>query len=217
MKQLRAVRYTIRIVLLLVVLVVFLSHALVRNAAAGKIFHEVSLVPSGSAGLLLGTSPYFRTGKPNQFFQNRIDAAASLILAEKIEVIVVSGDNQHLSYNEPAYMRNALIERGVSPERIVMDYAGFRTLDSVIRMNAVFGQNSFVIVSQRFQVERALFIAGGHGIDAFGFAAEDAAFTAQTNVRIREFAARVRALMDVYILKTAPRFLGDPVTIEFPQ
>jgi SanA protein len=217
MKYLRAVRYTLRIVLLLFVLVVFLSHAIVRNAAEGRIYTDRFTVPRRPAGLLLGTSPHFRTGAPNQFFQNRIDAAASLVLDDRIQVIVVSGDNQHLSYNEPAYMRAALMERGVPADRIVMDFAGFRTLDSVVRMKEVFGQDDFIIVSQRFQIERALFIAGEHGIHALGFAADDAAFTAQTNVRIREFAARIQALMDVYILKTAPRFLGDPVTIEFPQ
>ncbi len=217
MKRFRSFRYILRIAALFVALLVFFSHAVVHNAAEGKLYSRIGETPYRRAGLLLGTSPYFRTGAPNQFFRNRIEAAAALIAAGRIEVIVVSGDNRHQSYNEPRYMRDALIDRGVPPERIVMDFAGLRTLDSVVRMNRVFLQDRFVIISQEFQVERALFLAAEHDIDAIGFIAADAEGIAQTNVRIREFAARVQAVLDVYILGTSPRHLGDAVPIVFPD
>lgn len=109
-------------------------------------------------------------------------------------------------------MQNALIDRGVPEEKIVLDYAGFRTLDSIVRMHEVFQQSDFVVVSQGFHLERALFIADARGIPAVGYAAADVDGT--IGVRIREYAARVRAVLDVFVLHTEPRFLGDPEPIE---
>ncbi|MEX2443358.1 MAG: ElyC/SanA/YdcF family protein [Alkalispirochaeta sp.] len=210
------VRHLIKYGVLLVLLAVFLSHSLVRGAAEGRVYSEISEVPVSSAALVLGTSRYSRSGTPNRFFVARMDAAADLVEEGRVEVLVVSGDNSHSSYNEPAAMADALRERGVSSDRIVRDYAGFRTLDSVIRMRSVFQQDRFVIVSQRFHVERAIFIAAAHRIDAYAYAADDASGMAQLNVRVREYAARVQAVLDVYVFNTEPRFTGPSLPIEFP-
>jgi SanA protein len=145
-----------------------------------------------------------------------MDAAAQLLEEGRVAILVVSGDNAHRSYNEPAAMMEALEEREVPLDRIVPDYAGFRTLDSVIRMDRVFQQNRFIVVSQRFHVERAIFIATANGIDAYGYAADDATGMAQLSVRVREYAARVQAVLDVYVFGTEPRFIGPVIPIEFP-
>lgn len=110
-------------------------------------------------------------------------------------------------------MRNALVRRGVPEHRIILDYAGFRTLDSIVRMNEVFLQSDFVVVSQPFHLARALFIADARGISAIGYAAADVE-GGTIGVRLREYAARVRAVLDVFVLHTQPRFLGDPEPIE---
>ncbi len=210
------VRHVVKYGCFLLLIVVFLSHSMVRNAAADRIYSDYRELSDHDAVLLLGTSRFSRSGRPNPFFERRVRAAATLIESGRADVVVASGDNSHTNYNEPAQMTDALTERGVPAERIVQDYAGFRTLDSVVRMHEVFGQDNFIIVSQRFHVERALFLADAFGINAVGFAAEDVTGRAYLSVRLREYAARVQAVLDVYVFGTGPRFLGEPVPIELP-
>ena len=209
-------RHLIKYGVVLTLLLVFLAHSFVRDASRGRIYTDPHRVPTADVALVLGTSRYTRSGRTNQFFEARMDAATELIEAGAVRVLIVSGDNASAHYDEPGAMTEALTARGVPAERIVRDDAGLRTLDSVIRTNRVFGQDRIVIVSQRFHVERALFLARSYGIDAYGFVAADAGGVAQVSVRLREYAARVRAVLDVYVLGTEPRVLGDPIPIEFP-
>ena len=211
-------RHVVKYGAILVLLLVFLAHSLVLGSSSDRVFARAEELPPGiSTAVVLGTSPYTRGGRPNRFFSARIDAAARLVRSGTVAVVVVSGDNAHHSYNEPAAMTAALEDRGLEAHQIVQDYAGFRTLDSMVRMREVFGQQRFVVVSQRFHVERAVFVARARGIDAYGYVAADAGGLAQLSVRLREYAARVRAILDVYIFHTAPRFLGDPIPIEVPE
>jgi SanA protein len=173
-----------------------------------KNYIYVSEIPSNDVGLLLGTSKYNRSGKNNPFFYNRIEAASSLYHAGKIKHIIVSGDNALLSYNEPRDMRRALIKEGVPESAITLDFAGFRTFDSVIRSKKVFGQQSITIISQRFHNQRALFIAEYYNINAIGFCAEDAPGSMSYPTYLREFFARFKAVIDLYILNQKPKFLG---------
>lgn len=205
-----------RLTVLLILLTVAFSYAVVRQAAAGRIVEDARDLPNDSVVLLLGTSRYTRTGRENEFFRHRIDAAVEALESGRVRGLVASGDNVDPSYNEPRSMHDALTERGVSPDLVVLDYAGLRTLDSVYRMQTVFGQDRFVIVSQRFHLERALFLAGHRGIEAVGFPADDASGLLNVHIRLREYLARVRVVLDVYLLRTEPSITGDPIPIEFP-
>ena len=111
-------------------------------------------------------------------------------------------------------MMQSLLKAGVPQDRIVADYAGFRTNDSVIRAHKVFMLNKVTIISQEFHNERALFIANHLGIDAIGFNASDP-YSEGSNfkVKLREFFARIKCVIDMYILHTEPTFLGDPIII----
>lgn len=174
--------------------------------------HEIDSIPYNRTGLVLGTSKYLVHGGINGFWTARIDAASDLYHAGKISYIVVSGDNSHRNYNEPRQMRKALIAKGVPQDRIYLDYAGFRTLDSVVRIQRIFRQKNITVISQDFQNERAIFIAQQHGINAIGFNAEsstDNIFTTD----IREFFARIRCVLDLYVWNSKPRFLGDAIRI----
>lgn len=210
-------RHLIKYGILLLLVLIFFAHAVVRNESEGYVYTERRALPQTPVAVVLGTSRYTRGGSPNPFFVARMDAAAELVIDGTVSVVIVSGDNSHASYNEPAAMREALEERGVASARIVEDYAGFRTLDSVVRTARVFGQDRFIVVSQRFHVERAVFVARARSIDAVGYVARDASGLVNTSVRLREYLARVRAMLDVYLLATQPRFLGEPVPIEFPE
>lgn len=129
-----------------------------------------------------------------------------------MEYLVISGDNGRKGYNEPQDMKEALVGRGVPAGAIYLDYAGFRTYDSVVRMEKIFGQESFTVISQEFHNRRAVYIAQALGLDAVGYNAADVAAYAGMKTRLREKLARVRMFMDLWTGKT-PKFLGEPVEI----
>jgi len=189
------------------------SAHLVRSAASGRIYRSAQDVPARRVGLVLGCSRTLPDGRYNLFFAYRIDAAVELYEAGKVEYLLVSGDNHVKGYNEPAQMKEALTERGVPEDAIQCDYAGFSTLDSVVRARDVFGQESLTIVSQEFHARRAVFVAQTKYIDAVGYCARDVTGAAGLKTHLREHLARVKAVLDVYVLKTAPRFLGEPIEI----
>lgn len=186
------------------------TYGWVSWSTAQQVHHALPNIPTVRAALLLGTSARTRWGTDNQFFRTRIDAAVALYQSGKVAKIIVSGDNRHVSYNEPREMHRALVKAGVPDSVIVMDFAGFRTFDSVVRAAKVFGQASFVVISQRFHVERAVFIANAKGIDAHGFVADDpSSFWTMVRIQAREVLARGKTVLDCYILGTEPRFLGE--------
>ena len=178
------------------------------------IFDDASKVPGPKVALVLGASKTLRGGYPNLYFTNRINAAKELYDAGKVKAFVVSGDNSRKDYNEPADMRDALIEQGIPENIIYLDYAGFRTLDSVVRMEKIFGQRSFIVVSQKFHNERAIFLAQYYGLEVFGYNAKDVPLSRVSyKTKIREKFARVKVFVDM-IFGKKPKFLGEPVEID---
>jgi len=181
-------------------------------SSRGRLFDDAAAMPVAPVGLVFGTTD--RVGaSENLYFRYRIDAAEELWKAGKISTIIVSGDNRSRYYNEPQKMKRALVRRGIPKERIVCDYAGLRTLDSVIRAKEVFGADPVVFISQRFQNERAIYLAKANDINAIGFNARDVGAHAGTRTRIREVGARVKMWLDVHFLNTRPRHLGDKITL----
>ncbi len=175
------------------------------NSYRRWIYNDIAAVPAYRYGLLLGT------GIGNLYYRHRIAAAAELYRAGKVRHILVSGDNSRREYDETTAMRDDLVRAGVAAEDIHLDFAGFRTLDSVLRAKRVFGLKRFLIISQEFHCERALYIARRHGIDAEGFAAADAGSgTSRRLMWLREIPARLLAVLDVEICRTAPWFAGPP-------
>ena len=179
--------------------------------AADEIHSGAFQAPRHDVAVVLGTARWIAEGRENLYFRHRIDAAADLYLNGRVQKILVSGDNSRESYNEPREMFRALVDAGVRAEDIVMDYAGFRTFDSMVRASQVFGLSRFIVVSQRFHLSRALYIARSKGLEVSGFAAYDP--RSSRNTRVREVGARVKAFLDCQILGTKPRFLGEPIPI----
>ncbi len=194
------------------VIIVISGYNKVTWNAAGSIFDEVDAVPFNRTALILGTSPTLNNGEDNMYFVYRIQAAAELYSAGKVEFFVVSGDNRKESYNEPEAMKNALVASGIPESAVYLDYAGFRTLDSVVRMNTIFGQESFTVISQKFHNERALYLAKVNGLSAVGYNARNVTKFYGIKTRIREYLARVKMFMDIFVGKK-PHFGGEPVTI----
>ncbi len=181
--------------------------------AAPHLYNDADKVPGATVGVLLGTSRYLSGGRENLYFKYRIDAVEELFRKRKISYILVSGDNSEKSYNEPQAMFQALVARGIPKENIELDYAGFRTLDSMVRARKVFGQKRFVVISQKFHNERAVFIARANDIEAVGFNARDVKVNFGFKTRLREVLARGKMILDLYIFNTQPRFLGEKVEI----
>ncbi|MDG3087991.1 ElyC/SanA/YdcF family protein [Vibrio hannami] len=178
-----------------------------------NIYTEIEELPDYDVALVLGTSKYL--GKIlNDYYTNRINAAIKLYKEGKVKAFLMSGDNAHRSYNEPWTMKRDLLKAGVPEEAIHLDYAGFRTLDSIVRSKEIFDADEFIIVTQKFHCERALFIAKHYDIHAVCLAVPGPAQQSGIKVRFREVFARVKALLDLYILETKPKFLGpkEPIT-----
>jgi SanA protein len=185
----------------------------VLRSSAPYIYSSIEALPENDVGLLLGTSPYSRKGNESVLFQHRIDAAAALYKAGKIRHVLASGANPDETYNEPRKMYYALVEAGVPGEAITLDFAGFRTLDSVVRAAEVFRVPSYTIISQRFHLNRAVFIARHEGIDAVAYAPPETRERQKRRLLVREALARVNTILDVVVLRTRPRFLGAPEPI----
>jgi SanA protein len=188
----------------------------IARQALPYLYNDIQKVPPKKAALVLGTSKYMIGGGKNYFYSYRIRAAAELFRTGKVKAIVVSGDNSTKYYNETSKMKKDLIRAGVPGKYITLDPLGVRTLDSVVRAEAIFDLKDYIIVSQKFHLERALFLAKAKGQKVIGFIAKDIpGTTAAYRMKAREYLARVKAFLDVYILYTTPKFDGKKEKVNY--
>jgi SanA protein len=185
------------------------SNIWVVTSTKDKIYFDRKSLPSNDVALVLGTSHKTVAGKPNPFFEKRIETAHELFVEGKVKHFIVSGDNRSIYYNEPLRMQMALIKKGVPSSAITLDYAGLRTLDSIIRCKEIFGQDKITVITQSFHSYRAVFISNYYDINAVAMVAAEPDFDETPGVRIREYFARSKAIMDLYLLGTTPRFMGQ--------
>lgn len=200
--------------LLLAAGIIFIAWAnySIRKESSAFVSYKISEVPETKVALLLGTGKTLSNGMPNAYFYNRIQAAIDLYKSGKIKYIIVSGDNSTKDYNEPEDMQLTLMKYGIPKDRIVMDHAGFRTLDSVIRAKDIFGQNKLVIISQKFHNERAVFLARKNGMEAFGYNANDVNKYAGLKTNLREYLAKTKVYWDL-LFGVQPKFGGEKILI----
>jgi len=198
------------IVILAGATVLLCADAVCRSAASGKIFRTTESVPTNEVALVLGTGKLTARGNPNLHFTQRIEAAVKLFNSGKVRHLIVSGDNSVATYEEPTDMRDALVAAGVPTNAITCDYAGFRTLDSVVRAKTVFSLTNFTIITEEFHCPRAIWIAQRHGMKVVAFAAPDLSVRWSARVKIREALARTWCAVDLYVLNRQPKFSGPP-------
>jgi SanA protein len=189
------------------------TNFVVLRAGRGRTFFKIDEVPARDVAIVLGTSAKLRGGWKNPFFESRMNAAAELWRAHKVRHFVLSGDNSHRDYNEPSTMRRALVSRGVPASAVTLDYAGFRTLDTMARAQKVFGQRSVILVTDDFHLPRSLYLADAYGLEAVGFGGQPVPFRWSAKTRTREIVSRVKAWLDVWVLHTKPKFFGPPVAV----
>ena len=213
MKLTRAFRRRLRrgliwVAALALVLVALINNWVVNNSEA-YVYSNWSLLPDNEVGLVLGTSPFPRSGKPNPQFYGRIEAAVQLYQLGKIKKIIVSGANPDSTYNEPRQMWRELTKAGIPSQAITMDFAGVRTFDSISRAKAVFNLEQMTVITQEYHAYRAVFIAKKLNIRVAGYAATSDNIGMFSRTYIREVFARVKAVLDLYVLSTEPKFLGS--------
>lgn len=184
----------------------FAVNAWVLFIGSRGIISEPERLPKQAKGLVLGTSPRSARGAaPNPFFEGRMDTTARLFHAGVLEHVLVSGDNRVPNYNEPAAMREALLQRGVPDSAISMDSAGIRTLDSIVRAQKTFHlESNLIIITDDFHLPRAMFLAAETGLTALGAASEHVPWRRSYRTRLREWLSRGRACLDIYFWKTQP-------------
>jgi len=194
------------------VIAIIICEKIITNNSRGKLYTEINSIPFNKVGLLLGTSKYLKGGGLNPYYVFRIEATVKLIKGVKIKYVIISGDNGTKEYNEPKMMRNDLIKSGIDSACIFLDYAGFRTFDSMVRLQEIFGQKSVTVISQQFHNERAIYTANRLGISAIGFNATDLTNSQGFKVQFREKFARVKVFLD-FIFGNHPKYLGSRIAI----
>jgi SanA protein len=203
------------ILFILLAIAISWSNYYITKSTRSQLYSEIEKIPQNDVAILLGASKSLKNGYDNLFFKYRIEAAVELFKAGKIKHIIVSGDNHKKEYDEATDMRDALIAEGVPDSCITLDYAGFRTLDSMVRCLKIFGQKNVTIISQEFHNQRAVFIANYYGMNVVGFNAKDVPDSFSLKVRIREYFAKFKAVLDLHLFHTQPKFLGkaEPIKI----
>ena len=192
---------------------IFGANKIIETSVSKRVYNSTNNIPYNKVGLLLGTSKFLQNGQLNLYYKYRINAAVSLFQSGKIDFILVSGDNSTKYYDEPSTIKKDLIKMGIPAKRIYLDYAGFRTLDSVIRCKEIFGQKSITIISQQFHNERAIYIAKQKDINAVGYNAQDVSIRYGLKTQLREKLARVKMIIDL-VFNKKPKFLGEKIEIK---
>lgn len=216
-------KYTVRSLLLggadaVLLVVILLAFADFRvGAMSVHCFNELEELPEKKLAVVLGTAKYRVAGGVNLYYRYRLDAASKLYHSGKVEFLLVSGDNSVREYDEPTTIKRDLVKLGVPEERIFLDYAGFRTFDSMVRCKEVFGEEDIIVVSQPFHNERAVYIARHKGMEAIGFNARDVDQFYGLKTMLREKLARIKMLLDLHVLNTQPKFLGNQIEIKLPD
>lgn len=200
------------LIFLSIILILFIIDKIISFKSENYIYNQTQNIPYNRVGLLLGTSKKLNNGWNNLYFSYRIQAAKQLYDAGKVHIFVVSGDNSRKEYNEAQDMKDDLIALGIPSDSIYLDFAGFRTLDSVVRMKEIFGQNKFTIISQKFHNERAILIARHYNLDVVGFNAKDVNSYYGFKTMAREKLARVKVFLD-FLTGKKPKYLGDKIQI----
>ncbi len=196
------IKFLIRLIFGIViaaVLFAIFSNILIISQTKSKIYHDITEVPIREYALVLGTSKRTVKGESNSFFDNRITAASELYKQGRVKKLLLSGDNRTKYYNEPNDMRKALLSKGVPESAILLDTAGFRTIESVYRCATVYNQKDVVIITQEFHAFRALYISQYYDMNAIAYLAEEVPVYSAAKVNIREFFARPKAIFDLYL------------------
>ncbi|MHB0868268.1 MAG: SanA/YdcF family protein [Chloroflexota bacterium] len=209
----RRLLLSVALVGLLVGMAAFLPALWVYLTGQQGVYDDAGALPPMPVAMVFGAG-LNRDGSPSWMLADRVDAAVELYRAGKVHRILMTGDNSSVGYNEVAAMKRRAVEQGVPPELVNLDYAGFRTYDSCYRARHVFGVDQAILVTQRYHLPRAIYLARSFGIQSMGLAAGRDYYPRQEYYDVREAIAMAVTWYEVNLLRPSPRYLGDPVDLE---
>jgi len=188
--------------------IIFFNNYAIKEGAKNLMYSKVSNVPHRKIAVLLGVEKKFKNGKINHFYINRIDATVNLFKAKKIDIIIVSRNQGNVVDD----VKEDLMKQGIPENVIILDYAGLRTYDTMYRMYKVYGQKDFLVISQRKQNERAIYIAKKNGLNAIAFNASEYSGYNSFRLNIIEKYERTRLFFE-FLVQKKPIFKGEKVVI----
>jgi SanA protein len=205
----------ILLIVLVGLLVLILSRLVTGLYARGRVY-SMAEVPGRRVAIVFGAG-LWRDGTATPVLYDRVQAAAGLYRAGKVEKLLMSGDNRFIDYNEPAVMREVALSLGVPEQAIVLDYAGRSTYDTCYRARAIFQLDQTILVTQAFHLPRAIYLCNHLGVSSIGVEADGRVYrkSAVLYWNLRELVATVNALWEVHVSHPVP-VLGDPLPI-FPE
>jgi SanA protein len=208
-KQLSGLFQKLIILCLMIMFSVIAINVWIFQSAKSYVFTNPDDLPVNDIGLVLAARVRIRGGRISPYFVGRNEAAAKLYHAGKVKKLLLSGESRANGYNEPAEMKASLLKLGVPESAMTLDSSCKRTLDSIVRAREVFGLNRLTIITDDFHTSRALFLSRYYGIDAVAFSSARIPLETSMGNRAREWLARVKAVLDVYILHTRPEASGS--------
>ncbi|WP_055435217.1 SanA/YdcF family protein [Lacinutrix algicola] len=210
----KLLKYTKRLSIITALTVIFavICNGIIIYNAEGKTFSDIKNIPKNKVGIVLGASKFTNGNRINLYYKYRLEAAEALYNSGKIEYILISGDNSRKDYDEPSTFKNDLIAKGIPEHKIFLDYAGFRTLDSMVRAKAIFSLTECTIISQKFHNERAIYLAQKNDINAIAFNAKNITGRYGLKTNLREHLAKTKAVIDI-LFRVQPKFLGKKIDI----
>lgn len=176
-----------------------------------RIYKKVEDAEKTQVGIVFGAG-ILPDGTPTDMLMDRLDTAVELYKDEKIQKVVVSGDNRVSHYNEPQSMYDYLIENDIPEEDIERDYAGRRTYDTCYRAHEIFGIEKAILISQGYHLPRAIYLCEHFGIESTGLSATRHSYSGEPWFKTREIIALYASILDIYIIKPVP-VLGEKVEI----
>lgn len=195
-------------------LFIFASNVIIDYQARNFIFERLEDVSDAQVAIVLGARVY-EGGTLSPMLEDRVQTGAELYKAGKVKKLLLTGDHGRKNYDEVNSMRKYALQKGVHPEDIFMNHAGFDTLDSLYRARDVFLVEKAIIVTQKFHLYRALYIARTLGIEAYGLSADKRIYqyTSETCLKLREMLAKVKAFLQLHVFHSKPKYLGSPIPI----
>lgn len=177
-------------------------------ASWGKAYatDDPARLPQVEVALVLGTLPYDPPGQLNPWLSRRLGAAVELWRSGKVKYLIVSGNRESDSYDEPTVMRDVLVQRGVPAHVIYRDFAGFRTVTSIARARDIYGQRRLIVVSQRDHIDRAIFLARHMGVEAWGYDA----IGSVPFMLLRHYRSKLTVIYAYWDLVSGPRPAAGP-------
>ena len=207
----KMIKYILIFGFLIGLIILFINFYVVLKESK-KIISEDEAAKKENIDCILILGAGIRDGKPTHMLEDRLLQGVSLYEKGASNKIIMSGDHGTEHYDEVNIMKDFAIEKGVASSDIFMDHAGFSTYESIYRAKEIFEVDSLIIVTQKYHLYRALYIADSLGIEAYGVASNPRLYTGQLVREIREVLARNKDFVSC-IFKPKPTYLGETIPV----